>query len=358
MIRSIRPLALAASFVLAAAAARADEIVLMKGDPKTGVTVKEETYEGVVYTQKGIPQPQSYPASKVKEVRYEKRSTFYNLATEAMAARDFAKAVELFKTAAASAKNWEKQYGLFNAAECLRGMGKAKLDEAIATYRQLLNDAPKTKFFGDCYERIAMCQRAQGKVDEAKQTYEQLKGQVTLKNLGPHFELLADFRLLEMSEKADPAAALNGYDELQKKAAEFPDVANMARLRVGYVMIQQKKVDRARTYFNDIIKDRQASDVATVAGAYNGLGSTYVADKETPTPADFDAALFPFFRTIFKYGDELGQSDLLAEALYWGGRCLEARAKENDVKRAKQLYERCTREFPTSEWAKLAAKRK
>jgi len=356
------PSALAAAATLlagtAAPTARADEIHLYKGEPRTGVTVRDETFEGVVYTQKGIPQPQSYPAAKVKSVVYtSSRSKFYDLASDAMAAQDYAKAADLFKTAAASAKNWEKQYGLFNAAECLRGQGKSKLDEAIRAYQELLTQVPKTRFFGDCYERIAMCQKAQGKPDEARKTYEQLKGQVTPKNLGERWNLLADFRLLELTEKSDPNGALSGYDELHKKAAEFPDVANMARLRVGYVMIQKGQIERARTFFNDIIKDRQASDVQTVAGAYNGLGTTFVAGKATPTPADFNAALFPFFRTIFHYGDELGTHDLVAEALYWGGRCLESRPGENNLKRARQLYERCKKEYPTSEWARLAATR-
>jgi TolA-binding protein len=48
---------------------------------------------------------------------------------------------------------------------------------------------------------------------------------------------------------------------------------------------------------------------------------------------------------------------MVAEALYWGGRCLEARTGEGNVKRARQLYDRCKKEYPTSEWAKLAAQR-
>lgn len=354
-------LRLASLVALAAAAAvpaaRADDIILFKGEPKVGVTVTDETYEGVIYRQKGIPQPQTYVAAKVKSVNYDKKSKFYELASDALDAHDLAKAAELFLTAGKNAKNWEKQYALFNYADCLRGQGKAKLDEAIKAYNDLLTEVPKTKFFGDCFERIAMCQRTQGKNDEAKKTYELLKGQVTLKNLGARWDLLADFRLLELSEKADPNGALTGYDELQKKAGEYPDVANMARLRVGYVFIQKGQIDKARGYFNDIIKDRQASDVATVAGAYNGLGTTYVAGKKEPSLDDFNNALFPFFRTIFNYGDALGTNDMVAEALYWGGRCLEARTGENNVKRARQLYDRCKKEYPTSEWAKLAAQR-
>ena len=337
--------------------ARADEIVLYKGDARTDVTVTDETYEGVVYRQKGIPAPQNYPAAKVREVIYTKRSKFYSFGDDAFAVGDYAKAAEFYKTAAASAKNWEKQYGLFNVAECLRLSNK--LDDAIKAYNELLTAVPKTRFVGDCYERIALCQRALRKPDDAKKTYEQLKGQVTLKNLGARWELLADFRLLELQEKGDPKGALAGYQELQTKAAEFPDVANMARLRVGYVMIQEKQIDKARKFFEDIIKDRQASsgDMTIVAGAYNGLGTTYLA-KPTLTAADYDAALFPFFRTIFHYGDSLKQSELLAEALYQGGICLDSREGENNKKRAKILFSRCAEEFPTSEWAKKAALKK
>lgn len=353
---SSRSLLAALLVVATAGALRADEIVLYKGDSQADVTVTAETYEGVVYRKKGIPAPQNYPASKVREVIYTKKSKYYEFGEDALAAGDLAKAAEFFKTAAGPAKNWEKQYGLFQAAECLRLA--RKLDDAIKAYNELLTAEPKTRFFGDCYERIAMCQRALGKSDEAKKTYEQLKGQVTLKNLDARWELLSDFRLVELDERADPKGALAKYEELQGKAAEYPDVANMARLRVGYVLIQDKQIDKARKFFSDIIKDRQASDVAVVAGAYNGLGTTYLA-KESPTPADYEQALFPFFRTIFHYGEQLKGSELLAEALYQGGVCLAARAGENNQKRAKQLFSRCVDEFPaTSEWARKAALKK
>ncbi|MBM4016488.1 MAG: tetratricopeptide repeat protein [Planctomycetes bacterium] len=343
----------ASALVAFAGAARADEIVLYKGDTLTNVTVTNESYEGLTYKKKGIQAEQSLAAAKVREVRYTgKKSKFYEFGEDALAAGDLAKAAEFFKTAAAPAKNWEKQYGLFQVAECLRRMNK--LEDAIKAYNELLTAVPKTRFYGDCYERIAQCQRAQRKPDEAKATYEQLKGQVTLKSLGQRWELLADFRLLELDEKNDSKKALTGYQDLQAKAAEFPDVANMARLRVGYVMIQQGQIDKARKFFEDIIKDRQASDTAVVAGAYNGLGSTFIS-KEKPSVEEFDQALFPFFRTIFHYGDELKGNDLLAEALFKGGTCLAARPGENNQKRAKQLFSRCKGEFPTSEWGKLAA---
>ncbi len=348
-----RAAVVACSLVAFAGAARADEIVLFKGDTLTNVTVTNETYEGLTYKKKGIPAEQPLAAAKVREVRYTgKKTKFYEFGEDALAVGDLAKAAEFFKTAAAPAKNWEKQYGLFQVAECLRRMNK--LDDAIKAYNELLTAVPKTRFFGDCYERIAMCQRALRKPDEAKATFEQLKGQVTLKNLGARWELLADFRLLELDEKNDPKKALTGYQDLQAKAAEFPDVANMARLRVGYVMIQQGQIDKARKFFEDIIKDRQASDTQIVAGAYNGLGSTYLT-KEKPTAEEHDQALFLFFKTVFHYGEELKGTELLAEALYKGATCLAARAGEHNQKRAKQLFSQCKDEFPTSEWGKLAA---
>jgi tetratricopeptide (TPR) repeat protein len=352
-LRPALPLLLGA-FVALGAPARADEIVLFKGDMIADVTVTNETYEGLTYKKKGIPAEQPLAAAKVKEVRYttSKKSKFYSFGEDALAAGDLPKAIEFFKTAAASAKNWEKQYSLFQVAELLRRMNK--LEDAIKAYNELLTAVPKTRFFGDCYERIAMCQRALKKVDEAKATYEQLKGQVTLKNLGQRWELLADFRLLEIEERNDSKKALTGYQELQAKAAEFPDVANMARLRVGYVMIQQGQIDKARKFFEDIVKDRQASDTAIVAGAYNGLGSTYIS-KEKPSAEEYDQALFLFFRTIFHYGSELAGTELRAEALYKGAVCLAARAGENNQKRATQLFKQCKDEFPTSEWGKLAA---
>ena len=350
------PVSTALFLILAASALRADEIHLYRGKPKLGVTVKEETFKEVVYTMPGVRSNQPIPADQVKEVIYKRRSDTFELAEIAMATGDYRKGASMFEAAAANPPKrgpWEKQYGLFNAAECQRAQGE--YDKAIAAYDRLLKLVPDTKFYGDVFERKAQCYLAQRQRSKVRETYEALRNEVKTKGLSPRWDIFAEFQLVLLNEGSDAGRAQQSYEDIQRRAAkDFPDVANMARLRIGYVYIKQGKTEDARIFFQEIIDDRQASAVTVVAGAYTGLGSTYV-NQNNPTAKDFETALFPFLRVIYHYD----RTPSLPEALYWAGRCLEMRAQDREAnsKRAKGLYRRLMKEYPTSEWARLATER-
>ena len=351
--------ATALGMLLLAPSLLADEIHLFKGNDLDDVRVVEETFEKVVYTLPGTRAQQSKQADEVKEVVYTRPTTEYELARSALAGGEYSKAIALFKAAAADPpkrNQWETQYSLFNVAECYRG--QRKFAEALKAYDELLKQVPTTKFYGEVFLKKAECYKAQGDDNRAKAVYEELRSEVESKGLSKRWEILARYHTLFMNEGADPAAALQAYEDLAAEAGDtFPDVANLARLRIGYVLIKEQKIDEARAYFQEIIDDRQASGEKIVAGAYAGLGNTYV-NKEDATPDDFAKALFPFLRVVYHYGEKAG-ADTLAEALYWSGRCFEARAEnpEASSQRSKELYRRVIKEYPSSVWARRANER-
>lgn len=344
--------------VLLAAAARADEIHLYKGKSKTDIRVTSETYKEVEYSDSRIRGRQVLSASDVKEVVYENFSQRYELANEAMATGAFSKAIDLFESAAANAKGrfeFEQQYGLYNAAECYRAMGE--FDKAIVAFDKLLSAVPQTKFYGAVYQRKAECYLAQKNKTRAEEVFKKLREEVKSKGLSPRWDILAEYHILNLNEGSDPSQSLAAYEDLQKRAGtDYPDVANLARWRIGYVLIQQGKIEDARAYFQDIIDERQASDINVVAGAYLGRGNTYV-NKANAKPEDFQRALFDFLRVVVHYGDQLGKSTKVAEALYWAGRCLEMRGGTSSSDLAKEYYARVIKDYPSSEWARMAAER-
>jgi tetratricopeptide (TPR) repeat protein len=339
--------------------AQADEIHLLKGNPKTGVRVSDETYEEIQYSLAGVRGTQSIKADQVKQVIYASSSDKWDLAMDSLAGGDYGKAVLLFESAAANPPKrgqWEKQYGLFQAAECYRA--QRMFDKALKAYERVLKEVPKTRFFGDCFQKKAQIYLAQGDKTKAKSAYQELRSEVESKGLSPRWDMLAEFHLVQLGEAGDLEGSLKLYQDLQRRAKDYPDVANEARLRIGYVLKDQGKIADARTFFKDIIDDRQASSTAVVAGAYRGLGNTYV-NQQSATAADFEKALFHFLRVVYHYGDQLGGSDAVAESLYWSGRCLEMREKDQKENQelAKSLYRRCIKEFPSSDWAKRSNER-
>ncbi len=342
---------------------QADEIHLFEGKSLTNVRVHEETNEKVTYSRIGERQKDSKELDLVKEVVYKDatKDENYANATYQMSQGQFDSAAQLFKAVAANPPKslpWVKQYAMFNLAECARA--RAQYDNAIRYYDDLLKKVPNTRFFADCYLNKAECFNRKGDSAEVARVCDQLKLDADTQGLGPRSGLRADLFLASVEEQGNATKAMEMYAALATKAAndDVPDVANAARLRLATAKLKEKNLDEARRLFEQVIEARQASSLQTVAAAYNGLGRSYV-EKGAPGTEDYGAALHAFLRTGVHYADKLGKDDLVAQALYYAGRCLEERTTDptESGRRAKFLYSRVMKEFPSSEWAKLASER-
>ena len=341
-----------------ALSAAADEIIVLRGKNLTDVSVREETFKEITYRRAGVRVNQTIDVADVKEVIYSRESEHYANAMHELSMGNFKGAALAFQAAAAnppSTMSWIKQYGLFNAAESLRLA--RDYDAAVKAYDKLLADVPNTRFYGDALLQKAMCFEAARDAAKSTAALDALAAAAADPGIGERWRLMAEYHKLR---QAGAQTTLQQFDDLQKRAerAGANTVANLARLGVGNSLIDAGQLEDARAYFQDIVDARQASPAQVVAGAYLGLGNTYVR-KDDPTADDYHQALWCFARVVFHYGDELHQSEMLAEGLYWVGRCFEERTHDKDLNasRARQMFTRVINEFPSTRWAELAGER-
>jgi tetratricopeptide (TPR) repeat protein len=343
---------------LIAPGARADEIALYGGEPLKNVVVTDETAALVTYEPDAGGSPQTLAAARVRAVEHSRSSDAWRVAVECEAALRFDEAARLYRMAAASpprALAWERQYGLYRAAECDRLAGRA--DEAAARYRELLKQMPGSRFRGDCLERLATGALAVGDLATARSLLEELRDDAVSAGLGRRWQLRAELRLQQMDEGKDPDAALLGYVAFESRAAGYPDVQNLARLRAGRLRLARGQRDRAQLFFQKAFDERELLEPEIAAGASNGLGLCLLAHPEgrEPSAADRQAALVDFLRTALQYGPRLGRNELVAEAEVEAARELLREGGEANLARAHELRDRCLRDYPGTTWAQRAA---
>jgi tetratricopeptide (TPR) repeat protein len=349
---------LAPALALLVAVARADDIRLHDGEVVRNVLVTDETATLVTFEPDSGGPPQTLPAARVRAVDHSRSSDAWRAAMECEAARQFDEAARLYRLAAAAPPRplaWERQYGLFRAAECDRLAGRA--DDAAARYRELLKLLPASRFRGDCLERLATGALALGDLATSRSLFEELRDDAVRAGLGRRWQLRAELRLQQMDEARDPDAALLSYVAFESRAAGYPDVQNLARLRAGRLRLARGQRDRARSFFQKAFDERELLEPEIAAGASNGLGLCLLAPEEgaKPTAAERQEALVDFLRTALQYAPRLGHSDLVAEALLEAARELLDEGGEANVARAHELRDRCVGEYPGTTWARRAA---
>ncbi|MFH1998652.1 MAG: tetratricopeptide repeat protein, partial [Planctomycetota bacterium] len=135
--------------------------------------------------------------------------------------------------------------------------------------------------------------------------------------------------------------------------AQYPEVANKARLRIGRVLIQQKKFAEAEAFFTEIIDSRmEAPDKDVVAGAYLGRGLCTLSKRDA-TKEDNKQALFDLLRVVVSYKD-VGEHQ--PEALYHAGKCFLLVGDKDAARRSQALFSRLKTDWPASIWAQKAIK--
>jgi len=361
--------ALLATITLGALApvARADEIALFLGAPRRAVVVTAESAATLTFEPESGGAPETLPTARVRAVVHDRTSDAFRGAREAEAAGRFETAARLYLSAAKAIAGatgpvrslaWERPTGLYRAAECRRALGRD--DEAAALLRELLDEVPTTRFRGAALDRLARFALAVGDVAGARARLEQLRDDALRAGLGRRWQLRAELLLQEIDEARDPDAALRAYVAFESRASEYPDVKNLARLRAGRLRLAGGQHERAQVFFADAFAERErvgdegGDALAIAAGASNGLALARIAPPDA-TAEDHRAALDDFLRTLVVYGPRLGHSDLTAEALVGAARELGRGGGPEDRVRARQLAERCLREYPATRFAQAAA---
>jgi len=364
---AVRALLATITLGVLAAAARADEIALFQGEPRRAVVVTAETAVAITFEPEAGGAPQTLPTARVREIVHARSSDAFRVARDAEAAARFESAASLYLSAASAiaqatvpvrALAWERPTGLFRAAECRRAQGRDA--EAAALLDLLLAELPTTRFRGDALDRGARLALAVGDVAGARARLEQLRDDAVRAGLGRRWQLRAELLLQQIDEARDPEAALRSYVAFESRAAEFPDVKNLARLRAGRLRLAGGQHERARAFFSDAFAERdriggEGGDALEIAaGASNGLALARLAAPAVPEE-ERRAALEDFLRTLVQYGPRLGRSELAAEALVGAARVLARSDAAPDRDRARHLAERCLEEHPATTWAQAAS---
>ena len=295
-------------------------------------------------------------AGEVKEVVYYDSPQAYRDAKGMMNQKKFKDAIENFEKAgkASGVRDWVKVYTLYNIAECYRLLGmtdETNYATAAETYDALLKEHPLTRFLpAALYYKGESLTRA-GKYKEANATFQRLVTEVGTKSLQESWGRKADLAQARVKEEQGL------YDEAFAKYTSIynlnkstdPTIANLALLRKGICLIEQKKFSEAKKYFQDL--GRSAKGEGSLAreikaGASIGMGHCLLNEKKY-----LDARHWFLTAMVVHFSDEFGP-----EAIYHAALCYEnLKSKEPGADaHAKRLFSDLISRYPRSKWSKKA----
>lgn len=350
-----------AFFVAPAVAQNSDRIIQKDGQvfpsetSNQKINVISETFKDVEYELEtgGIQVTQKMDISKVDRVVYG-RHRAYAAAKELFDAGDYEAAIaELEPLTTRDSPHWVKQYSLFYTAEALSRLGDDAA--AIKAYEKLQSEVPDSVFVPMAQLRIGQALVRQNKLEDARKIFNSLKRDTDSKGYDPVYEYRAQLGIIGLDEKTGNfSVAKSELEKLQAQVGDqYPSIAAECRLRIGNVFIREGDYRKAQDYFQAILESG-SSDKSVVYGAYNGLGQSYFAQSK------FKEALQDCYLRVVIIDDRTGgvPVDVLAESLYWSGRCwdqLRSEAPEY-ARYARDLYREVIRRAPGSYYAGEARK--
>lgn len=348
----MRAIALTALITAAlGAGASADQVIMLKGNPVSDVKVTSWTYEEVVcQTGSGGGATLKFKTSKVKDVEFDSQPGAYREGKEAYAKGNWEKAGAEFQDVIKNTKNKANslfyQFSAYYLGDCyfqLRAYADAK-----DTLNELVKVAPKARFLPQALVLLGRIAMIEGKLDEARKPFEQLlKLAQTVEGLDKRYLYLAQVWLGRAELQAGNLDKAKDYfSKVKSRGRAFPGEAKKALVGYAICQLQDKKYREARRDFEKFIEQSDLyRDGYELAQAYNGIGTSYYAEK------DYENALRAFLRVIVLFDRETGEQP---KALYHAYKCFEILAPGNSEYglRAKQLRSELRSRFSQSTWAK------
>jgi TolA-binding protein len=356
--------ALALILALGPSVAAQDRILRKTGKPfpetdSQRLKVTKETCQAVHY-QLGDVKGQSMPMDEVLAVEYGNPPSDYTEAEEAMKAGDHARAIRLFQAIPAGLF---QQYALFRIGQAWRSQGNVA--EAVQAFRTLIAQIPDSKFLGPAYLEIGTslsqdpAQRdPRARAAAGREAFAALKKAAADRELGAEWTLRADLMLARMDQlegRADEATA--AYRTIAEQAAAAAHgVADEARLWIGEALLQKKDFDRAREYFESLLRGASPKEaVGLYAGARAGLGQCELEQEK------YQDARRNFLWAITLWDQWSGKiaPDVAGRAFYGAGLCFhlleKTAAREEDARvnrqRARSMFEELQLDaFAATEW--------
>lgn len=332
----------------------ADTIELKDGKKRLKIQIVEETIESVKFRKSRLPNIQSVPSDSVKDVKYYVSGSDFKTAQEAFKAGDWHTAAKLYYEYAESLDNDKAAL----RAHCLFQSGMSYLKcaqwkNALAVLGKFIKENPEHRLYPEAVKERAICYVNNKDMKKARIEFTNLKKDIPKKKISDFWKHEVEYWLIFLNEDSDARRALDDYKKLYDDVKDsYPKVANQARLRIGRVLIQQKKYDEAKAFFTEIIDSRLDADRDVAAGAYLGRGLC-ILSKRNASKEDNKQALFDLLRVVVHY-KEVGEHQ--AEALYYAGKCFLQVGDKDASKRSKVLFQRLQSDWSASKWAQKAAK--
>lgn len=293
--------------VLGAAPAFAQERANIKSrrEPKPReISVVEETYKGVVYSV-GAGGRGTYLWKEIESLDYVSRPKELSQGIAAVRKGEYEEGLKLLQRfkAEKGLSPVFRQQALFRCAQAAESTGR--VEEAIATYRQLLSDFKQSRFLQQANDRIVACLVATKKFDEAQKALAASRQAAIEARLDE--ELLREFDFLEaglLESRGKLSEAANAYEKLSAAASSNPLVADLAR--IGAARCQYQKAgdaSKAKAVCEEVInKANEGTSPVVMAAAWNGLGEVQLQEGRKDRKADkVREALFSVLRGVVQY---------------------------------------------------------
>jgi len=342
-------LALLAALVPEAAAQKArdkDTVTLKDGKSEAG-EIKSEDFSGVVV---GSGKP--IPWDTVQTIEYAGEPEFAE-AEKAFAKSKHEDALAEFQTVLAKPKLRPviKQQALYHVALLRQNLGQT--DEAIASWRELLQEFPTGRFLRAAGENLLTAYLSKKDFAGAEAALQELsKNTVGVQAFQSEVTLL-EGRLAETQDNFVKARLL--YEQAEKSGAR-PAVAQESRLGKARCLAREKKQADAKAVFQQLAGEDAPNHV--LAGAWNGLGD--LATEEGKSQRSIErliVAVYGYLRGVVQYAPLPGESTLEYErALAGAARCFKLMSEleeKPDVRklyaeRSRQRLEQLKTEYPNS----------
>lgn len=333
------------------------------GRPIVADTVSQDDFDELKYKKGSVNL--TLEGIKVRSVDYGDAPESYLMALDKRDEADFENAVALFKAAMAESgvRPWIRLHGAYEMGQTFRlwgGKDRSKFKDAITQFDAALAAGTKARIRPDILFGRARSHLGAGNVDKALADLDTLAQEAQSNKYGVSWELNALYEKAQALDEAGRAdEAKREYSRLQTQARSFagmsgldaPDkklateMAGLARLAQGRVLIRNGKPADAERFFEEIVKDDK--EVGGVrAAALVGQAEALIAQKKLK---DAQLALASVRIRYYK-------TDAVAEATYRLGLVAEelGSSEPRGSKLAQSYFLEVAQRYSGSRWAQKA----
>jgi tetratricopeptide (TPR) repeat protein len=243
---------------------------------------------------------QSLPADRVIEIIYAEVPRAYEIAQGAMAEGNFKKAIKKFNRAIQKAKGvkrqrWVYQYATYYKALCYLQMGK--MDSALATFEELKQKMPNTRFLLDINRTIYQIykrKKAKRKAKEFMRKFERelVRYKVPKKLWVDEMELLK----IDLEEfLGNYKSALRGYEKAFDKYQANIQMCEKIIFGIFGCLKKLKDEEKIKEWAEKLAKDEKIKSERIRTFAYNILG-----DMDY-NRGNYKDALFNYLRGVVEF---------------------------------------------------------